>query len=353
MIDLICGARPNFMKIDPILRNLDSGIKTRLVHTGQHYDHEMSQSFFDELGLPKPDINLEIGSASTTVQTAEIMKSYEKIIQETPPELIVVVGDVNSTLACSLVAVRYSLPVVHVEAGLRSFDRTMPEEINRILTDRLSNLLLITSPEARDNLIAEGCPESCIRMVGNPMIDTLLRLLPEARKKSCSMPETDFGLVTLHRPSNVDDPSRLRKILDAFASMSELEFIFPVHPRTRKNMLVSGVSEEIPENVKIVEPMGYLEFIKHQENSVVVITDSGGIQEETTVLGKPCVTLRKNTERPVTIEKGTNILCPEPGELPTAVAVQISGNPTESVEIPFWDGLAGKRISMEISGFLK
>lgn len=350
MIDIICGARPNFMKIDPIIRNIDPSLEVRIVHTGQHYDHLMSQSFFDELELPRPDINLEVGSASITVQTANIMKRYEDVILRLMPEAVVVVGDVNSTLACSLVAVRYGIPVIHVEAGLRSFDRDMPEEINRVLTDQLSDLLLITSSEARDNLLAEGKSSEMIRLVGNPMIDTLLRLLPAAIKDGVQLSEEPFALVTLHRPSNVDDPVRLAAILEALSGLHDLKVVFPVHPRTLSHLQEWNIV--IPERISIEEPMSYLNFIRAQAEAAVVITDSGGIQEETSVLGVPCVTVRTSTERPVTLELGTNTLCPDVSGIEEAVARQIENRPELPPEIPFWDGKAGIRISASIEKFI-
>ncbi len=350
MIDIVCGARPNFMKVDPIIRNIDPALEVRIVHTGQHYDHIMSQSFFDELELPRPDINLEVGSASITVQTATIMKRYEDVILKRRPDAIVVVGDVNSTLACSLVAVRYSIPVIHVEAGLRSFDRSMPEEINRILTDQLADLLLITSPEARDNLLAEGKSSEMIKFVGNPMIDTLFRLLPLAMTEGKRLSEEPFALVTLHRPSNVDDPDRLRAILEALSGLEGLQVLFPAHPRTLAHIEEWGIA--IPDRITIEKPLSYLNFIRAQNEASVVITDSGGVQEETSVLGVPCVTLRTSTERPVTLELGTNVLCPAVSGIEEAVARQIENRPELPPEIPFWDGKAGIRIAASIENFI-
>ncbi len=349
MIDLICGARPNFMKVDSIIRGLSE--KVRLVHTGQHYDYAMSGSFFDQLGLPKPDINLGVGSSTITVQTADIMKAYEPVFLQGKPDAVVVVGDVNSTLACVLTAVRYGTPTVHVEAGLRSFDRTMPEEINRLLTDQISDLLLITSSEARENLLREGRPDESIVMVGNPMIDTLLRLLPQA--SDIVVPDGKFGLVTLHRPGNVDNRELLGKILDALGKLSPLSLIFPAHPRTLKNIQSWNLQDRVPANLTMVKPMDYLSFIRHQQMAEVVITDSGGVQEETSVMGVPCVTVRPNTERPVTITIGTNILCPNPAEIPAAVKKQITNRPVVAPSIPLWNGGAGARIACEIERILK
>ncbi len=352
MLDLICGARPNFMKIDPVIRGLDGSVTTRLVHTGQHYDHAMSASFFAQLGLPEPDLNLEVGSHTVTVQTALVMQRYEEVLDPEETAAVVVVGDVNSTLACSLVAVRYGIPVVHVEAGLRSFDRGMPEEINRVLTDQISDLLLITSPEARDNLLAEGRPESSIVMVGNPMIDTLLRLLPEAEERGERPPEEPYGMITLHRPSNVDDPHRLTAILRALGRIRGYRLLLPAHPRTEKSIARWGLADQLPENLETCPPMDYLSFLRHQRHAGFVITDSGGIQEETSVLGVPCVTVRPNTERPITVEKGTNVLCPEPAEIPEMVRRR-----TEEVagpaRIPMWDGGAGARVAEAVKRLLE
>jgi len=350
MIDVICGARPNFMKVDPIVRNLDPGIGVRIVHTGQHYDHIMSQSFFDQLRLPPPDLNLEVGSASITAQTAAIMERYEEVVADGAPVAVVVVGDVNSTLACSLVAVRYGIPVIHVEAGLRSFDRRMPEEINRVLTDQIADLLLITSAEARDNLLAEGKSSRSIKLVGNPMIDTLKRLLPEAMSSEEPPVGERYCLVTLHRPSNVDDPERLMRILEALGDLEGLRVVFPAHPRTRASILSWRL--EVPSSVLVGEPMTYLQFLRAQAGAAVVITDSGGVQEETSVLGVPCVTVRTSTERPVTLELGTNVLCPVVSELKDAVISQMEKRTGSPPEIPLWDGKAGGRIAAAIEEFI-
>ena len=350
MIDIVCGARPNFMKVDPIIRNIDPAFEVRIIHTGQHYDHIMSQSFFDELELPRPDINLEVGSATITVQTATIMKRYEEVILRRMPDAVVVVGDVNSTLACSLVAVRYGIPVIHVEAGLRSFDRDMPEEINRILTDQLAGLLLITSSEARDNLLAEGKSSEMIRLVGNPMIDTLRRLLPAAMADGERLSEEPFALVTLHRPSNVDDPDRLSAIMEALGGLNDLQVFFPAHPRTLGHIFDWGIT--IPDRITIGKPLTYLNFIRAQAEASVVITDSGGVQEETSVLGVPCVTVRTSTERPITLELGTNVLCSDVSGIEEAAAKQIRNRPELPPEIPLWDGKAGVRIAASIENYI-
>lgn len=348
MIDVICGARPNFMKIDPLVRA--ASFPYRIVHTGQHYDHSMSGSFFEQLGLPLPDVSLGCGGGTITSQTARIMEAYEPVLLRDLPRAVVVAGDVNSTLACALVAVRHGVPVIHLEAGLRSFDRTMPEEINRVLTDQLASLLLITSPEARGNLLSEGRPENSVVMTGNTMIDTLLRLLPLA--DDIPVPPGDFALVTLHRPGNVDDRSKLGLILAALGEL-ELPLVFPAHPRTQKNISEWGLSEAMPTNLSLVPPMDYLSFIAHERRSAVVITDSGGVQEETSAMGVPCVTVRPNTERPVTCEMGTNVLCPEPWGIPAAVAERLASRGSAHRSIPFWDGAAGRRSADAIDEFLK
>jgi len=351
MIDIICGARPNFMKIDPVIRNLDQG-SFRLVHTGQHYDYSMSQSFFEELGLPRPDINLGVGPDTATVQTARIMESYEKTFLDSEPEAVLVVGDVNSTLACALVAARHGVPTVHVEAGLRSFDRSMPEEVNRILTDQIADLLLITSPEASDNLLREGRPGDSIVMVGNPMIDTLMRLLPLSGELNIEIPRKPYCLITLHRPSNVDFPDRFAAILSALGKLTDFELIFPAHPRTMRNIDEWNMSELVPSNLSITPPMGYLSFIRLEQEASVVITDSGGVQEETSVLGVPCVTVRPNTERPITITMGTNVLCPHPEEIPEKVRHSVENRPDTPPLIPMWDGRSGGRIAEAVLGFI-
>ncbi len=348
MIDLICGARPNFMKIDPLVRA--ARFPYRIVHTGQHYDYAMSGSFFDQLGLPRPDVSLGCGGGSITSQTARIMEAYEPVLLKGNPSVVVVVGDVNSTLACALTAVRHGIPVVHLEAGLRSFDRTMPEEINRLLTDQIAELLLITSAEAEDNLLAEGRPRNAISMVGNTMIDTLLRLLPET--DDIPVPHGEFALVTLHRPGNVDTPSKLERILSALERV-EMPLVFPAHPRTLRNLAEWGLSGKMPRNLTLLPPQDYLSFIALQKKAAVVITDSGGVQEETSVMGVPCVTVRPNTERPVTCELGTNVLCPEPEGIPDAVKERLSARKAVLPEIPYWDGQAGQRAADAVLGYLE
>jgi UDP-N-acetylglucosamine 2-epimerase (non-hydrolysing) len=320
------------------------GLRQTLVHTGQHYDRNMSDVFFTQLEIPEPDFNLEVGSGTHASQTAEIMRRFEPVVLESKPDITLVYGDVNSTLAAALVCSKLLVPVGHVEAGLRSFDRTMPEEINRIVTDRLSDVLFTPSEDGDANLTREGATKESIRFVGNTMIDSLIRLLPAAR--SCSqdgLPER-FALVTLHRPSNVDNVGVLRGILDCLRNVSkEVNIIFPVHPRTRQRIAEFVIDSE---NVRLLDPMPYIEFLSLQTRATVVITDSGGIQEETTYLGVPCLTLRRNTERPITVTTGTNILVGDDREcLVTELARIVEGKPKKGAIPPLWDGRAGDRIA--------
>lgn len=357
----VAGARPNFMKVAPVLRALgERGVENILVHTGQHYDHQMSQTFFDDLGLPDPDHHLEVGSASHSVQTARIMQEIEPVLLQHRPDLTVVVGDVNSTIAASLVCAKEGLRIAHVEAGLRSFDRNMPEEINRVLTDQLSDVLFTTSPEAEENLVSEGISKDRVHFVGNPMIDSLLRHLDRAQESpilsKLGADAQGYGLVTLHRPSNVDDPQILRGILEALAELAaEVPILFPAHPRTVKMMstfgldalvdLRSGVA--VSGRVTVIEPVGYLDFLRLMSDARVVLTDSGGIQEETTVLGVPCLTLRWNTERPITCTMGTNrLIGPDPEAIRTeGLAAIKAGRSPDPKRPPLWDGRAGGRIA--------
>jgi UDP-N-acetylglucosamine 2-epimerase (non-hydrolysing) len=310
----IVGARPNFMKIAPLLQALEAraGVENILVHTGQHYDHGMSGSFFEDLGIGEPDLNLGVGSGSHAEQTAAVMTAIEPVLRDTEPDLLVVVGDVNSTIAAALTAAKLHIPVAHVEAGLRSRDREMPEEINRILTDQLSELLLTPSPDADENLLAEGIAKERIHLVGNIMIDTLLAQLPKALAEhpvgKFGVEVGSFALVTLHRPSNVDVPEQLVAIVTALEEIAtRMKVLLPIHPRTAKRLEESALSFQ---NVTVIPPVGYREMIALQDGAAVVLTDSGGVQEETTVLGTPCLTLRSTTERPITIEEGTNRLVP-------------------------------------------
>ncbi|QOJ02702.1 MAG: UDP-N-acetylglucosamine 2-epimerase (non-hydrolyzing) [Planctomycetia bacterium] len=351
----ICGARPNFMKIAPLVEAFGATgrITPILVHTGQHYDERMSDLFFRDLGIPKPDVNLEVGSGSHAVQTAEIMRRFEPVLLEHAPDWVVVVGDVNSTIACGLVAVKLGVKLAHVEAGLRSFDRTMPEEINRILTDAISDLLLVSDPSGVENLRREGVPDEKVRFVGNVMIDTLLK--NRARADLSNVLET-FGLrpdgyavVTLHRPSNVDDAKTLGGILDALATIArDMPIIFPMHPRTRKNIAAMGLDPKVAQIANFVtpEPLGYLDFLKLMAEAAIVLTDSGGVQEETTILDVPCLTLRENTERPSTISDGTNKLVgPEPARILAGYRAQQGAGRGIGRKPPLWDGKAALRIA--------
>lgn len=350
----ICGARPNFMKIAPLMRAFAARpeITARLIHTGQHYDDTMSQTFFDDLHLPRPDVNLEVGSASHAVQTALIMQRFEPIVIAERPDAVLVVGDVNSTIACGLVAAKLQVPLVHVEAGLRSFDRTMPEEINRILTDTISDLLFVTEPSGVENLRREGIAEEKIHLVGNVMIDTLLAHRQLADKSAVldqlGLTPGRYGVVTLHRPANVDDPAVFGGICDALDEIQHtLMLVFPVHPRTRGNLERNGLLARLQAmpGVRLTEPLGYLDFLKLMTTAATVLTDSGGIQEETTVLGVPCLTLRENTERPITITQGTNQLVGlDPGRILAGYQRIREGRITHRIP-ELWDGRAAERIA--------
>ncbi|MGH2785055.1 MAG: non-hydrolyzing UDP-N-acetylglucosamine 2-epimerase [Actinomycetota bacterium] len=350
----IAGARPNFMKVAPVLRALENrGVEAPLVHTGQHYDPGMSDTFFEDLGLREPDVHLEVGSATHAVQTARVMERLEPVLEERRPDLVVVVGDVNSTLAGALVCAKIGIPVAHVEAGLRSFDRTMPEEINRVLTDQVSDLLFTTSPEAEPNLLAEGA-RGAIHFVGNPMIDSLERHLERARGSDVLQRlglDGSYGLVTLHRPSNVDDPEVLAGILGALADVArELPLVFPAHPRTVKMIERFGLGAS--DGLRMIEPIGYIDFLRLTADARIVLTDSGGIQEETTVLGVPCLTIRENTERPITVEMGTNRLVgSDPVRIRTEALAAVRGARPSPSRPPLWDGKAGERIADVIVGW--
>jgi UDP-N-acetylglucosamine 2-epimerase (non-hydrolysing) len=334
------------MKAAPVLRALGKrvGLKQTLVHTGQHYDANMSDVFFSQLGMPTPDVNLGVGSGSHARQTAEIMARFEPVVLERRPDFVLVYGDVNSTIAAALVAAKLGIRVGHVEAGLRSFDWTMPEEINRVVTDRLADLLFTPSEDADANLKREGVPPDKIHRVGNVMIDSLVRLLPlAARVPKNGFPER-YALVTLHRPSNVDDSESLKNILKTLVETSEsLDVVFPMHPRTRQRVTEFGLHTE---KLHLSEPLPYIEFLALQSRAVIVITDSGGIQEETTYLGVPCLTLRNNTERPVTVSVGTNVIVGDHREkLRAELAKVISGRGKTGSIPPLWDGHAGERIA--------
>jgi UDP-N-acetylglucosamine 2-epimerase (non-hydrolysing) len=348
----VVGARPNFMKAAPVINALGqyTYVSQLLVHTGQHYDANMSDIFFKELGLPTPDVNLEVGSGSHAMQTAEIMTRFEPILLAEKPDWIIVYGDVNSTIAAALVAVKHHIPTAHVEAGLRSFDRAMPEEINRLLTDQIADLLFTPSPDGNENLLREGIAPEKIHLVGNVMIDTLIRLLPAAAAR---WPELcvkfdlgRFALVTLHRPSNVDAADALTGIMDALVQISrDIPVIFPVHPRTRQR--IEQMDQRLDSSrLQLVDPLGYLDFLTLQREATLVITDSGGIQEETTFLGTPCLTVRENTERPITVTMGSNILVgQDTARLQQEVKRILAGGGKPSQTPPLWDGQAGRRIA--------
>lgn len=353
----VVGARPNFMKAAPVMAALAAygQVEQLLVHTGQHYDENMSQIFFEELGLPEPDVNLEVGSASHAVQTAEVMQRFEPVVLAEQPDWVLVYGDVNSTVATALVATKLHVPVAHVEAGLRSFDRRMPEEINRLLTDQMADLLFTPSVDGNENLAREGIAGQKIKLVGNVMIDTLLRLLPQAEGRWPALQQKwgldDYGLVTLHRPSNVDDRQMLPQILETLHGIgAQLPLIFPVHPRTRKRIQDWGLPVD-GARLSLVEPVGYLDFIALQQQARLIITDSGGIQEESTYLGVPCLTVRENTERPITITVGTNQLVGQDMALLQEKVDEIfRGKAKQGNNPPLWDGRAGERIAEIITG---
>ena len=334
------------MKAAPVLRALNTGpaAKQTLVHTGQHYDFNMSDVFFSQLDMPAPDVNLGVGSGSHARQTAEIMSRFEPVVLEKQPDVVLVYGDVNSTVAAALVCAKLGIRVGHVEAGLRSFDRTMPEEINREVTDRLANLLFTPSEDGDINLRHEGVPEEKIFRVGNVMIDSLVRLLPVAERLPRNGFPERYAVVTLHRPSNVDDSHTLRKILESLVVISqELDVIFPVHPRTRQRISTFGLDTG---NLKLLDPLPYIEFLALQRRAAVVVTDSGGIQEETTYLNVPCLTLRNNTERPITVTMGTNLVIGQDGHALLAELSNIVAGKSKAGSIPpLWDGHAGDRIA--------
>jgi len=354
----VVGARPNFMKLAPTFRALaqHESVQQAVVHTGQHYDVNMSDVFFNELGLPVPDVNLRVGSGTHAQQTSEIMSRFEPVLQEHRPDLVLVYGDVNSTVAAALVCAKLLVRVGHVEAGLRSYDRSMPEEINRLLTDQMCELLFTPSQDADRNLLREGIPAERIFFVGNVMIDTLVLLMPKAEQRLPERLPSKFTLVTLHRPSNVDDLPWLRKMLSALERISDgMPVLFPIHPRTRQRLSEAGGSKLFSNGIRFLEPLPYLEFIALQSKATIVITDSGGIQEETTFLGIPCLTVRENTERPITVEFGTNtIVGRDTVKLQDAVKrilrTQQIGNPKIPEQLPLWDGHASERIARIVVG---
>ena len=354
----IVGARPNFMKVAPVMSALarNNNVSQTLIHTGQHYDENMSNIFFRQLEIPEPDVNLEVGSGSHAVQTAQIMMRFEQVVTENHPDLVLVYGDVNSTVAAALVCAKLHIPVGHVEAGLRSSDRTMPEEINRLITDQIAELLFTPSLDGNENLTREGVASEKIHFVGNVMIDTLIRLLPRARagwgnvSERLSLAPQSYGLVTLHRPSNVDEAEHLREIMLVMMEIGErLPLVFPVHPRTRQNIKSLGLTPEDGQ-VRLLDPLGYLDFLALQRHARLVITDSGGVQEETTYLGIPCLTLRENTERPITVTEGTNqLIGRDMTLLKNAVGEILNGTKIKGHIPELWDGKAGMRIAAVIN----
>jgi UDP-N-acetylglucosamine 2-epimerase (non-hydrolysing) len=353
----IVGARPNFMKVAPIveaMRRRPDDFLPLIVHTGQHYDAQMSDAFFTDLGLPKPDVYLGVGSGSHAVQTAAVMQQFEPVVLEHRPDWVLVVGDVNSTIACALVSVKLGIKVAHVEAGLRSRDRAMPEEINRLLTDQIADLLLTPSADGDENLRNEGIPAERVRFVGNVMIDSLFQQLERAEKskvrEELGIAGADYAVLTLHRPSNVDDRDTFIRLLTALETISaRLPIIFPVHPRTRGRIDEFGLGERVAAatNLRLIDPLGYLDFLRLYSGARLVLTDSGGIQEETTVLGIPCLTLRENTERPITITHGTNQLVgTDTAKIVTAASAALDGprTGTKPQAPPLWDGHTADRI---------
>ena len=365
----VVGARPNFMKVAPILRALAAHappLPALLVHTGQHYDASMSDKLFADLRLPRPDINLEVGSGSHAAQTAEVMKRFEPALDQHKPSCVLVVGDVNSTLACTLVAVKKGVPVVHVEAGLRSYDRKMPEEINRVLTDQVADRLYTTERTALANLTREGIAESRVCFVGNVMIDSLLSNLDQALPAAATLGEhgldaqllqgpRGYGVVTLHRPSNVDEPEVLRSLLAVLAEVAaQLPLVFALHPRTRSNIDRFGLAGMLdPTCMALLPAQGYLEMVGLMKGATLVLTDSGGLQEETTALGVPCLTMRENTERPITVEQGTNTMVGRDVNAIRRGVVDILAGRGKRGRVPeFWDGHAAERIAADLHGWL-
>jgi UDP-N-acetylglucosamine 2-epimerase (non-hydrolysing) len=355
---VVVGARPNFMKAAPVVAAArTAGLDCALVHTGQHYDDELSRVFFDELGLPPPDVNLDVGSGSHAAQTANVMTAFERELFRIDPAIVVVVGDVNSTLASALVAAKEHYPVAHVEAGLRSFDERMPEEINRLLCDHISRFLFTTSRDADENLAREGIPADRVFFVGNTMIDTLLRFEQVARSRGLAdrlgVGGRRFAALTIHRPETVDNPDHLGEVVEAVVALTaHVPVVFPVHPRTRERLDSSGLAERLQAepDVVLAPPLGYLDFISVLADAAVVLTDSGGVQEEATVLGRPCLTLRDRTERPVTVTEGTNRVVGVDARRILDEAVAALDNPPRERRVPeLWDGKAGERIAAHLA----
>ena len=355
-ISVVAAARPNFMKVGPLIKALADRVDVELVHTGQHYDSAMSKSFFQDLDLPDPDVNLGVGSGSHAQQTAGVMVAFERHLEVAPPSAVVVVGDVNSTLAAALTASKLGIPVAHVEAGLRSRDWSMPEEINRVLTDRLSTWLFTPSSDADDNLIAEGIPADRIHCVGNIMIDTLLANQAAAQERAMPLRQSlgldgDYALLTMHRPSNVDERAMLVRLLGAVGRIAQrLPVVFPVHPRTERTMQELGA--HLDDRIICIEPLGYLDFLALMSGARLVLTDSGGIQEETSMLGIPCVTLRENTERPITCSLGTNTVAGlEPRNI-ISLSLAALDRLWHPARIPLWDGQTSRRIAVVLADSL-
>ncbi len=362
LVDLVAGARPNFMKLAPVVHAVErsGALRYRIVHTGQHYDEAMTDVFFAELGIPAPEVHLEVGSGSHGAQTARILERYETHLKTSLPDATVVFGDVNSTAACALAAVKLGVPVVHVEAGLRSFDRTMPEEINRILTDAIASLLLVTEQSGIDNLLREGVDPARIKLVGNVMIDTLTRWLPQARARETArglgLVPGEYGFVTLHRPSNVDDPATLRRVLELLNELTaKVPLVFAMHPRTRAAADRIAANGLLTGNPRLIclGPQPYLDTLSLVSAAKVVITDSGGLQEETSVLGVPCLTMRDNTERPITLRLGTSRLVGNDSvRIRAAFDEAVSERWPRADGIPLWDGKAGGRVVRELESWL-
>jgi UDP-N-acetylglucosamine 2-epimerase (non-hydrolysing) len=361
-VDLVAGARPNFIKLAPVVRAIrDRGrLAARVVHTGQHYDPAMSQVFFDQLRIPAPDVHLDVGSGSHGAQTARILERYESCLLAARPEATIVFGDVNSTAACALAAAKLQVPVAHVEAGLRSFDRSMPEEINRVVTDALADLLLVSEPSGVENLAREGVPPARVRLVGNVMVDTLLAEIGAARAlrvaSAMGLEPRGYGLVTMHRPSNVDEPATLARVVWLLAELGrELPLVFPMHPRTRAAADAAGLGalSALSPGLRVIEPLSYRENLGLMAEARLVLTDSGGMQEETSVLDIPCLTLRENTERPITITSGTSRLVGnDAGRIRRAFSDVLDGKWPASKGIPLWDGHAGPRVAAALEDWL-
>ncbi len=354
---IVAGARPNFMKIAPIveaIKRRSADFHALIVHTGQHYDDAMSDAFFRDLNLPAPDVYLGVGSGTHAAQTAAVISAFEPVVVKEQPDWVVVVGDVNSTLACALVCAKLNIKVAHVEAGLRSRDRTMPEEINRLLTDQIADLLLTPSRDGDANLRGEGIPESRIRFVGNVMIDSLMMQLERAQHSTIlsqlNLVERNYAVLTLHRPSNVDEQNAFARILDALSQIAtRVPIVFPAHPRTRKMIEELGLAKRVAgiEGFRMIDPLGYLDFLRLMNGARLILTDSGGIQEETTVLGIPCITLRENTERPITVEIGTNTIAGTDTKKIVSAAERALDNPPDksNLRVPeYWDGRTAERI---------